>query len=124
MWGRSKYGNKKVEHAGRSFASKLEASGFDMIQNRKDIKLRRQQAHIKLSKADILYIADFECDDLTSNIQDALRYIEIKGFETPEWKLKKRLYRIYGKWPLEIWMRIRKGKGIFLDEIIYPQREQ
>lgn len=122
MWGRSKYGNKKVEHAGRSFASKLEASGFDMIQNRKDIKLRRQQAHIKLSKADILYIADFECDDLTSNIQDALRYIETKGFETPEWKLKKRLYRIYGKWPLEIW--IRKGKGIFLDEIIYPQREQ
>jgi hypothetical protein len=123
MYRRNKFGNQRTERAGRSFGSKLEAAGFDMLMLREkagEIFFRRQQVHIKLSKANIVYIADFEVED--AKMPGELIYIECKGFETPEWRLKKRLYEQYGLWPLEIWKR--RGSGIYLDETITPKEDE
>lgn len=119
MWNRSKFGNKKTEHAGRSFDSKMEASGFDMIMMRErggELTFKRQQVRIDILNfmgIRIYYIADFECED-----SSGLFYIEIKGMETDIWKIKKKLYKVFGKHRLEIWKS--KGKSIYLDETIEP----
>jgi len=46
-------------------------------------------------------------------------WIEFKGFETPLWRLKRRLWMFYGPGPLHVY---KMGRGrIYLDEIITPQ---
>jgi hypothetical protein len=97
-----KYNAKRVSHAGYSFASKLESGLFDLLklfeasQRIKDIKV---QQTIYLTEARIRYIADFSVFDLERN---ELVFWEAKGVETPEWRLKLKLYKVYGPAPLNI----------------------
>lgn len=84
------------------FASKLEAAvhaTLQLLERAGEIKSIQIQDHVRLSKAEILYIPDFRVE-----LPDgAVEWHEAKGFETPEWKIKKRLWKAYGPGPLTVW---------------------
>lgn len=99
-----KYGAKKVEHhAGYSFGSKLEAAVYNilyLLQKAGEIKEIQVQDSVYLTDAEILYKPDFRvtCPD------GFVYWVEAKGFETPEWRIKRRLWMKYGPGELQIWM--------------------
>lgn len=116
--GKAKYGAKKQELDGHSFASKLEASVYQMLKLREragEIKILQVQDHVYLTRARIQYIPDFRCLDLATGEEF---FVEAKGFEAPTWPLKKKLWKHYGPKKLEVW------KGTYLrpvlDEVIIP----
>jgi len=124
---RSKYGNTTTEQDGYSFASKLEASVYQLLKLRaKALELQilqtQAQDHILpcitlyLSDARIGYIPDFKCLDLKNGTEF---FVEAKGYETAKWPLIKKLWKAYGPAPLEIW----KGHYLnpSLDDIIIPR---
>lgn len=122
MWnrGKAKYSNKaSVCQLGHSHRSGLETSVCAMLQRRErehEIVLEQVEDHVYLTDARILYIPDFRC----RNVKTCLSfYVEAKGFETPEWRIKRRLYQHYGRHPLEIWMGTAARP--FLKEIIIPK---
>lgn len=117
----NKYGAKRTETDGYSFASKLEASVYQILKLRekaKEIEILQTQDHIYLTQARIGYIPDFKCIFLDTNIPF---WVEAKGFETDKWPIIKKLWRYYGPGVLEIW----KGTHInpILIETISPIRE-
>lgn len=100
---KNRFSNKRTELDGRSFQSKFEASVYAMLkilQMAKEIKIEQCQDHVYLTDAEICYIPDFKCRNLKTG---ELYWVEAKGFETPEWKLKLRLWRYYGPGPLHIY---------------------
>lgn len=116
----NKYGNKRVEHAGRRFDSKLEKAVYDVLLLRQaagELVEVQQQCTIHLTRALIGLRVDFRCKKADGEIL----YIEGKGFETPEWGIKLRLWRHYGPGPLEIW----KGSAAkpYLHETVIPKGE-
>jgi hypothetical protein len=118
---RNKYGNKeaapcKLNHAHRS---KLEGSVCAMLQLDKQSKIIQTEQHVHLTNARILYIPDFTLQNV---ITGSISYAEAKGFETPEWRIKRRLWKHYGPAPLQIWRGTYQKP--FLDEIITPEVEQ
>lgn len=119
MWRKNKFNRKRVEKAGLKFDSKAESSVHDMLlmrQKSEEIKITGIHVHTiiePLSK--IKWIADFECLDLFT--QDTF-YVECKGFETPEWRLKLRLIRAHFPYKVEIWKV--NSNGPFLHELVKP----
>lgn len=107
MWGRGarKYGNKKVEHAGHWFDSKLEKALFDLLSLREKAgeisNLTHQPGTVFLSDARIQYRPDFR---FTNCQTGEVEYAESKGFQDQKWPLKKKLWKAYGPGKLEIWM--------------------
>jgi hypothetical protein len=119
MTAAAEYGAKRVEHAGRSFASKLEAAVFDLLCLREkagEIRDIKCQVRVKLSAADIVYIADFGFENVASGRP---AFSEAKGFETDIWRIKRRLWIHYGPGILEIWRGSYRKP--YLDETIVPQ---
>lgn len=114
----TKYRAQKVSHEGRNFASKLEASVFDLLTILHRGKEIRCQFHVKLSRAKILYIADFAI--LGGEGQPKL-LCEAKGFVQPTWAIKKRLYEFYGEVPLEIYGGTYQKP--YLVETIVPKKD-
>lgn len=113
---RNKYRATKVQYDGYSFASKLEASVFTMLKAREnagEIEVLQVQDHVYLTEARILYMPDFKCMDKKTNI---IFWTEAKGLDTPQWNIKKKLWRFYGPGKLEIY----KGSHLrpYLHEII------
>ena len=87
---------------GHSFASKLEAAVYQLLMFREragEIKIVQLQSRVYLTDSRILYIPDFQCLNLKA---ENVFFVEAKGFETPDWKIKKRLWEHYGPAPLEI----------------------
>jgi hypothetical protein len=116
---KSKLGNWRITLDGHFFASKLEASVYQFLRLREragEIKITHLQSRIHLTDARILYIPDFQCLNLKTQ---SVFYVEAKGFETPDWKIKKRLWFHYGPAPLEIWRGTHSRP--FLDEIVTPK---
>lgn len=116
-----KYGNKKIEYGGRSFSSRLESSVYELLylqQLAKEIKDIQCQVHVHLTDADIVYVSDFKCIDKHGEVF----YAEAKGYETPEWRIKLRLWKYYGPAPLHIYRG--KYKAIRLDEIVIPKQKK
>jgi|ERR1700733_4432208 len=106
---RAKYGAKRVESDGRSFASKLERDTYgilNLMQINGAIRDLKCQVQVLLSAAKIIYKPDFQFFDCEKS-QDT--WAESKGFETPEWKIKKRLWQAYGPGPLWIFKSARNG---------------
>lgn len=101
---------------GRSFASALEASVYCMLKAEGVLELRCQ-VEVRLSDAGIIYKPDFYYFDPKA---ERWEYAEAKGFETPEWRLKLKLFRAYGPAPL----RIYKGSAARpkLVELVVPTR--
>jgi hypothetical protein len=73
------------------------------------------QEHIYLTEARINYVTDYSLEDLATGEKF---HGEAKGFETPVWKIKLKLYRKYGPCKLELW----RGTYVrpVLDEIVIP----
>jgi len=114
-----KYGSKKTNVMGYSVASKLEASVLSMLLLRVragEIKNLKTQASVYLTEARILYKPDFHYEENGQEI-----WAEAKGFETPVWAIKLRLWRHYGPGPLLIY----KGtaKRFYLDETVISKGE-
>lgn len=98
-----KYAAQKVEYDHHSFASKFEAALYQWIKLRElngevtDVKC---QETVYLTEARIIYKPDFSYID--SQTKKKI-YAEAKGFETPEWRIKRRLWEYYGPGILEIY---------------------
>lgn len=104
----SKYRAVKTIVDGIKFDSKAEAALYVQIKasSAKEIFL---QPKIYLTKAKILYKPDFFVDG---------DYLEMKGVETPSWKIKKRLWQHYGPGRLKVY-KMRGGKPDLV-EVINP----
>lgn len=76
-----------------------------MMEMAKEVKDIQVQQSIYLTRARIQYIADFKVFDLKKN---EYCYWEAKGFETPEWRIKLRLYKEYGSATLYIYRGINQ----------------
>lgn len=97
---RSKYGNKKVELDGHVFDSQAEVKYYQQLkwlQAHGDILLFRLQPRYLLQEAfekdgkkhrRIDYIADFEVHHKDGSIE----VVDIKGFETEVFKIKRKLF--------------------------------
>ena len=113
----NKYGSKKVESNGRSFDSKLERAVFEelnLLEKAGNISELKCQVSVYLTEARILFKPDF------SFIRDGeLIFLEVKGFETPVWRIKRRLWEHYGEGPLEIYKG--SARNFFLHETIKPK---
>lgn len=115
---KTKFGNKQVSHAGLSFHSKAEASLYDELYLMQQAGLIRElkcQDTVYLTRARIMYKPDFSAFDVGSNEKV---YYEFKGYETPEWRIKKRLWKEYGPGRLKIYKG--SAKKIYLVEEIVP----
>lgn len=117
-----KYKAKKEDLDGYSFPSKGHAACYGMLkllQRACEIKILQVEDHVYLSDARILYIADFRIFDLKINRE---AWCEFKGFETPEWRLKRKLWITYGPGPLRIYKSTGgRNPRIFLFEEIIPK---
>lgn len=103
MWGRTKYKSVKVNHAGQRFDSKLEASVFDILSLLERAghisELHHHPGTIFLTDARIQYRPDFTFFD-----KDGTRaWAEAKGFPTPMYQIKKKLWKFYGPGKLYIY---------------------
>lgn len=100
---RSKLRNRRVQIDNIAFASKLEAAVYlELKKSSRNgiLEILEYQPRVHLTDAKILYIADFKCRDLRSL---ETFFVEAKGFETTDWKIKKRLWSYYGPATLHIW---------------------
>lgn len=106
-WGKKpKYGAKRVSHAGYSFHSKGEAGLFDLLklmEKAGELSDIKTQDVVYLTEARIMYKPDFRVLTKAGETE----WHEYKGFETPEWRIKRRLWIAYGPGKLHVW----KGSG-------------
>lgn len=108
--------NKKHSLDGHSFSSKLEASIYSLIKTNQRVELVQVQDHIYLTDARILFIPDFKIKNLETG---EFEWIEAKGIETDVYRIKRRLWKVYGPGRLEIWKGSHQRP--FLHETIIPK---
>jgi hypothetical protein len=114
----SKFRAKKVEFDHHSFASQLEAAVYLHLKSCEQeggIKDLKCQQTVYLTKARIIYKPDFSFLDTMNGLRT---FAEAKGFETPEWRIKRRLWEWYGEGPL--WIYKGSAKSFRLHETITP----
>jgi hypothetical protein len=103
-WGsRNKYRNVRIESDGRSFASKLEHSVYEILKLREkagEISDIQCQVSIRMYPFDIRWIPDFTFVDSQTK---ELIYCEAKGLESDRFVVIKKIWRIIGPAKLEIW---------------------
>lgn len=119
---RGKYGAKKVESYGMSFASKGERSTYEYLKYLElagEIKVIQAQDHVYLSAARILYIPDFKIFDVKLNKEV---WIEFKGVETPVWRIKRRLWIHYGPGLLRVYKKT--GRSLSMTEELVPIEQE
>lgn len=81
------------------------------------IKIIQTQDSIYLSDAKILYKPDFKIEACDTG---EIYWVEVKGFETPEWRIKRRLWIAYGPGKLQIWKG--SASNLKLYEILKPEK--
>lgn len=99
-WNRSKYKSVWCEHDGHKFASKAERDFYIVLKNLEaigQIKLLELQPKVYMTDSRILYKPDFLIEENEERI-----YIDVKGMETPVFKLKKKLWKHYGQGKLRL----------------------
>lgn len=90
----NKYGAKKTVYNGVTYHSKFEAEyakSLDWRVKAKDIKSWQRQLKISLDVNET-HICNYFIDFLIIHNNGKLEYAEIKGVETPVWKLKWKLF--------------------------------
>lgn len=105
-------------YEGHNFASQLEAAVFQILKLREqagEIKDIQHQDHVYLTEARICYIPDFKFFDVK---YDEYSWAEAKGFETPEWKIKLKLWRHYG--PGRLYVYKGSAKRVNLHQEVVP----
>jgi len=103
----NKYGAKKTIIDGITFASKTEAEYYALLKWEEKagaIKILDLQPKVYLTRSRILYKPDFKIFD--TNAREEI-FIEIKGHETPVWRIKRKLWFNYGCGTLRIIKKIR-----------------
>lgn len=117
VFSKNKYKNKRVSNDFHSFASQLEKAVYEFLalrQKNGEITDLACQPIIYLTDAAILYKPDFQFFE-----KDLLMHAEAKGMETPEWRIKRRLWMYYGPSPLEIYKG--SANNFVLHETIIPK---
>lgn len=111
---------------GYSFDSRLEASVYAILKRRQatgEIKEIQPQCHIRIcgpvghecpTHGKIESVVDFRC----VKADGSELFIEAKGFANQTWPIKKRLWRHYGRAPLELWGGTAQRPVLM--ETIYP----
>ena len=114
----AKYRARRVTTAdGHSFPSQIEANRWGQLQQLQaagHLSELSRQPKVLLTRAAIVYHPDFKYLEAGRWI-----YEETKGFETEDYKIKKKLWTVYGPAPLRI-MKTVKGQGISMVEEIVP----
>ncbi len=104
----SKYGNQPTVFQGRRYASKAEAAyaaELDLRRRAGDVRAIVPQPRIELEPK-IVYIPDFHFEQRTPEGWQAI-YVDVKGVETPRFRLCKALWKLHGRVPLHIVARVR-----------------
>ncbi len=89
----------------RGFGSKLEAAGYDMLKLRelsgeiKDIKCQQAVTLAEGNGHRVRWKLDFSFRIVAT---DQLEYVEIKGIETADYKIKLKLYKMNPPAPLTV----------------------
>lgn len=114
---KSKYGAVRVKSSdGRSFASKGERSchaWLQLMEKAGEIEILQTQCSVYLSAAKILFKPDFKIRNLHTGVET---WVEFKGFETTEYRIKRRLWIAYGPGPL--WVVKGSGTRMVIHEIL------
>ncbi len=122
---KKKYRNKVVRTPnGERYDSKAEFQlfrWFELMEKQKMYSDIRRQVQIKLTDAKILYIVDFL---VFSHEKGCDVYAEMKGFETSDWRIKKRLWAYYGPGPLHIYKPGSDGWPVLSEELNPRQLER
>jgi len=111
----TKYKAVRTTFSGYSFASKIEAQRYaelELLKRAGEVVSIKCQVQVSLSHANIIYKPDF----LVEMKDGSQIYEEVKGFETPEWRLKRKLWIAYGPGELHIYKL--KGRKLYLDEVL------
>ena len=108
----SKYKNKKVEIDGITFDSKAEGRFYEL----KKQEILELQPKIYMTKARILYKPDFKMNDGT--------YVDVKGMQTPVFKIKKRLWKVYMNGDLHIVKVYLRTNIIEMIEIVEGEKDE
>lgn len=106
---KNKFNSKITFKDGYHFDSMAECSLYDYIKAQEQAgewRLIQTQASVYLTDARILYKPDFLIEDLSINEEV---YLEMKGFETPVWRIKRRLWPYYGIGTLRVYKTNRLG---------------
>lgn len=96
--GKHKFNAERIN----GFDSKLEQAVFfylEFLEKKGEISDIRKQDTVYLTKAKISWRVDFSALDKNGK----RFYVEAKGLETIDYKLKKKLWEVYGPGRLEIW---------------------
>jgi predicted nuclease of restriction endonuclease-like RecB superfamily len=102
-----KYGAKKTVSDGIRFDSMAEAEFYrqlTLLQKEGEVLRFEVQPKIYLTAAKILYKPDFKVWG-----PDSVYYVDIKGMETPVFRIKARLWRHYGDGVLRTYKKSGKG---------------
>lgn len=116
-----KYSAKRTEVDGYVFPSQGHAQCYVMLklmEKAGDIKILKLEDSVRLSDAKIVYIADFRLYDVKMKNE---WWGEFKGFETPVWRIKRKLWAFYGPGPLRIYKA--SGNRVYLHEEIIPKSQ-
>lgn len=120
QWKQNKFGNKRVEEGGKSFASQGERECYRYLLNLQDlgeIEDVRLQDSVTLTRAKIRMIPDFSAYEKKLGQRV---YYEFKGHETDVYKIKLKLWRHYG--PGILYVYKQNSKGLYLYETINPKQ--
>lgn len=118
MIGRNKYGAQPATLDGRRFASTAErdyAAELHLRQRAGEIADLREQHQVALTDARIAYRPDFSFLERGRRI-----FVDVKGVETPRFKVIAALWSVYGPGPLRIVKRQRRAFVIARE--ILPRR--
>jgi len=91
----NKYGNNKIEHEGILYHSKFEAAyaaDLDLLQKAGEITGWERQVKIDLCGENGSHITNYFIDFVVHHKDGTTEYVECKGFRTPEFNLKWKLF--------------------------------
>lgn len=111
---------RRVRSQGSGYDSRLEgglAFFLRALVDEGELKDLREKPNVHLTEARILMIPDFVAFDV---LLGADVFFEAKGFETAVWRIKRKLWTVYGPGRL----RVYKGSGfrVNLVEELVPSR--
>lgn len=96
---RRKYGNKTCQYAGATYHSRLEAAFAMELDQLRRARLKKDRVQdwkrqVKVSlDVNGSHICNYYVDFFVTYADGREEWVEVKGFTTPDWKLKERLFR-------------------------------
>lgn len=113
-----KYKNKPCEHNGQAFRSRLERHVYatlKLMECAGQIKDIQREVPIEIAPG-ITHKLDFL---VLNELDGSLLGIEAKGVSCPTWSLKRRLYKAFSPFKIEVWGALPGGR-VGVTETIQP----